>query len=476
MFTHTIGDKGDSNASFRVFKLTRSSLQASNLPSRSILRPFTFMDFAGEIRNKIYRECLLIDRWNLAANPSSWGLTTSILRLNNQIYNEAFTVLWSENSWVILKGDDRVMKMLEERQLDSRKTPHKPLPFKLVVCPILRLEIDWAFDDPDTDPRAYDMLRSTRLINAFELPALCRAVMDLVNNSPIKVCAFIDNRNPKATGLLKQLVNWSLFNTSRYDRSLGPQVIHPATQISIFGAKDDVIHPAQGERLDLPWYNHENISAAGQLWQHRIREAAGDLWLQRCIHWDQYTLFAKVTSLPSIIRAYGPKERLQWQRHVLSLGHYVGRASLGLKDPKHATSFLAKLWQWNALKLDGTKDLKNDMAETNYLMSESLRLQGQHIASLVHLVQALMLWNEHAEATEAATRLLRDHSAVGPEEHDCFVHNLTNILDPVLWGLPIERSLPLRSGNQTLPFMNFRFPEVWEIHWDWAREMKVSGS
>ena len=97
------------------------------------------------------------------------------------------------------------------------------------------------------------------------------------------------------------------------------------------------------------------------------------------------------------------------------LAHYVGRVSLGLKDPKHATKFLAKIWRWNALELDGTLHLKNDMAETHYLMSEGLRMQGQHIASLVHLVQALILWNDHAEATEAATKLMRDHSAVGPE-------------------------------------------------------------
>ena len=474
MFTYTVDDQKNKNASFRVLRLTRSSLQALNPPSRSTLRPFTFTDLAGEIRNKIYRECLLIDRWTLATNPSSWGLSANVLRLNSQIHKEASTILWSENHWVYMEGDDLVMSTLEARQLDSRKTPQNPLSFKLVVCPVLTLKIDWALEDPDTDPRAYAPLRPARLIHIFELPSLCRAVMDVTSDPPIKACAFINNRKPKAPRLLNQLVNWTLFTTAQYDWRLGQKILNPRTQIRLSGASNEVIHPDQGERLDLPWYNSENISAAARMWQHRLREAEGDRWMQRCIHLDQYALIAKATSLPWFIHEYGPKERLQWQRHVLSLGHYVGRASLGLKDPEHATSILAKLWRWNALKLDGTRDLKNDMAETNYLIAESLRMQGQHIASLVHLVQALMLWNEHAEATEAATKLLRDHSAVGPEEHDCFVHNLTNILDPVLWGLPIERSLLLKNGNQTLPFMNFRFPEGWEIHWDWAREMRVS--
>ena len=474
MFTHTFHDERDQNASFRVLRLTRGSLQALNQSSRSMPRSFTFTDFAGEIRNKIYRECLLIDRWTLATNPSSWGLSPNILRLNHQIYNEASTVLWSENDWVHMEGDDFVMSTLEARQLASRQTPQNPLSFGLVVYPVLKLKIDWALENPDTDPRAFAPLRPARLIHVFELPALCRAVMDLRHNPPIKAHAFIDNRKPKAPHLLNQLVNWTLPNTAEYDRTLGHRVLHPRTRIRLAGASNEVIHPDQGERLDLPWYHPENTRAAVRMWQHRLREAKGDRWQQRCIHLDYYELIAKATSLPWFVHQYGPRERLQWQRHVLSLGHYVARASLGLKDPKHATDFLANIWRWNALELDGKSDLKNDMAETNYLMSEGLRMQGQHTASLVHLVQALMLWNDHAEATEAATELLRDHSAVGPEEHDCFVHNLRNILDPVMWGLPIERSLPLRNGNQTLPFMNFRFPKGWRIHWDWDREMQVS--
>ena len=429
------------------------------------------MNFAGEIRNQIYRECLLVDRWTLATKPSSWGLSPNILGLSREIYKEAFPILWSENHWVTVKGCEPIIDKLETTLLDCRKAPRKPSPFKLSVYPVLTLKIDWNFQQNHL--RDHSMPRPARLVNIFELPFLCRAMLDLPSSTLIKTYALIDTQKPKAIPLLKQLVNWSLFNIARYDRRLGYQVIPPITRISFFGRIDEIIHPDQGERLDLAWHHGENIRANARIWQQRLREAKGDIWLQRCIHMDQYGLFGKVTSLPRFIFEYGPKERRGWQRHVLSLGHHVARASIKLKDYEHAASFLATIWRWNALKLDGNVHLKNDMAETHYLMCESLRMQGQHIASLVHLVQALMLFHEHKEATAAAEKLLRDQSAVQPDEHEKFLYNLWNILNPVLWGRPIERSLLLKKGDETLPFMNFQFPEDWEVHWDWASGMRV---
>ena len=70
---------------------------------------FNFLGLSKELRNKVYREFLLIDRWRIQVcvhtGSSWWGLETALLFVNRQLHQEAKVVLYHENCWIVLRTD-----------------------------------------------------------------------------------------------------------------------------------------------------------------------------------------------------------------------------------------------------------------------------------------------------------------------------------------------------------------------------------
>lgn len=76
--------------------------------------PISFLDLPGEIRNEIYKHCLVRDKPITPWKGAKYGLSTEILYLNSQLHHEAVYMLYALNSFNLVRRgadvwDHRVM-------------------------------------------------------------------------------------------------------------------------------------------------------------------------------------------------------------------------------------------------------------------------------------------------------------------------------------------------------------------------------
>ena len=104
---------GDSNATIQVDDGFESSpiedVGAKDTYDR--LEAFPFFDLPRELRENVYREPLLVDRFRLEVShstecvPGPLNIDLAILRVSKEVYNEALPILYNENCWISLKFD-----------------------------------------------------------------------------------------------------------------------------------------------------------------------------------------------------------------------------------------------------------------------------------------------------------------------------------------------------------------------------------
>ena len=146
-----------------------SSTPMANPPPLS-LRKAGWSNLPAELREKIYKELLLVDMRQEQKDLCHRHLHLNILRANRQIYEEASDILYLRNTWVKIRMDHQVQRHVEFGINDARHRKGRPVIklYSVTFSNVAALNIVvYNKDIPN-------LIRRTFMISSFALPEVCR--------------------------------------------------------------------------------------------------------------------------------------------------------------------------------------------------------------------------------------------------------------------------------------------------------------